>query len=178
MFGKPGASSIKIAQGSKEGRAGHGHRDREHQPGEEVPAVTSPITAEARKYVKVPGHRGDGVHLPDRARRAPRGLRRGHPGLHRGRARPGRLPTRVRAGSGSCPEPRSITVSDTDVYRSSPPQLSIPWDSPEVILRYDVVTITSAPQDSQIVGKQYEIQTVAKAGELRATRRFEVTGIM
>jgi hypothetical protein len=28
------------------------------------------------------------------------------------------------------------------------------------------------------VGKRYEIQTVAKAGELRATRRFEVTGLM
>ena len=29
-----------------------------------------------------------------------------------------------------------------------------------------------------MVGKRYEIQTVAKAGELRATRRFEVTGLM
>jgi hypothetical protein len=56
--------------------------------------------------------------------------------------------------------------------------LSIPWDVPEIIKRYDEVTILTAPQDSQMVGKRYEIQTVAKAGELRATRRFEVTGLM
>ena len=71
----------------------------------------------------------------------------------------------------------SVVVGDTDIYQMTT-NLSIPWDSPEVIGRYDVVTILTAPQDSQMVGKQYEIQTVAKAGELRATRRFEVTGIM
>jgi len=71
----------------------------------------------------------------------------------------------------------SVTVGDTDIYQQST-QLSIPWDSPAVILRYDEVTILTAPQDSQMVGKRYEIQTVAKAGELRATRRFEVTGIL
>lgn len=71
----------------------------------------------------------------------------------------------------------SITVGDTDVYQQST-QLSIPWNTPEVIVRYDEVEILTAPQDSQMVGKRYEIQTVAKAGELRATRRFEVTGVM
>lgn len=71
----------------------------------------------------------------------------------------------------------SVTVGDTDIYQQST-QLSIPWDTPEVIMRYDEVTILTAPQDSQMVGKRYEIQTVAKAGELRATRRFEVTGLM
>ena len=39
------------------------------------------------------------------------------------------------------------------------------------------MVILTAPHDSQVVGKRYEIQTVAKAGELRATRRFEVTGV-
>lgn len=71
----------------------------------------------------------------------------------------------------------SITVGDTDIYQQST-QLSIPWDTAEIIQRYDEVEILTAPQDSQMAGKRYEIQTVAKAGELRATRRFEVTGVM
>ena len=71
----------------------------------------------------------------------------------------------------------AIMVGDADIYQQAT-QLSIPWDSPEVIKRYDEVEILTAPQDSQVVGKRYEIQTVAKAGELRATRRFEVTGLM
>lgn len=71
----------------------------------------------------------------------------------------------------------SITVGDTDIYQMST-QLSIPWDTPAIVKRYDEVTILTAPQDSQMVGKRYEIQTVQKAGELRATRRFEVTGLM
>ena len=71
----------------------------------------------------------------------------------------------------------SITVGDTDVYQVST-NLSIPWDTTAVVARYDEVTILTAPQDSQMVGKRYEIQTVAKAGELRATRRFEVSGLM
>ena len=71
----------------------------------------------------------------------------------------------------------SFIVSDTDIYQQST-QLSIPWDTAAVIERYDEVTILTSPYDDQMVGKRYEIQTVAKAGELRATRRFEVTGIM
>ena len=71
----------------------------------------------------------------------------------------------------------SVVVGDTDLYQMTT-NLSIPWDSPEVVKRYDQVTILTAPQDSQMVGKRYEVQTIAKAGELRATRRFEVTGIM
>jgi hypothetical protein len=71
----------------------------------------------------------------------------------------------------------SVVVGDVDVYQMTT-NLSIPWDVPEIIKRYDEVTILTAPQDSQMVGKRYEIQTVAKAGELRATRRFEVTGLM
>lgn len=71
----------------------------------------------------------------------------------------------------------SFVVADADIYQMTT-NLSIPWDTPEVVLRYDQVTILTAPQDSQMVGKKYEIQTIAKAGELRATRRFEVAGIM
>jgi hypothetical protein len=71
----------------------------------------------------------------------------------------------------------SVVVGDADIYQMNT-NLSIPWDSAAVVKRYDQVTILTAPQDSQMVGKRYEIQTVAKAGELRATRRFEVTGLM
>ncbi len=71
----------------------------------------------------------------------------------------------------------SFIVADADIYQMST-NLSIPWDTPAIILYHDEVTILTAPQDSQMVGKRYEIQTIAKAGELRATRRFEVTGIM
>jgi hypothetical protein len=71
----------------------------------------------------------------------------------------------------------SFIVSDTDIYQQST-QLSIPWDTAAVIERYDEVLILTSPYDDQMVGKRYEIQTVAKAGELRATRRFEVTGIL
>jgi len=71
----------------------------------------------------------------------------------------------------------SVVVGDTDIYQMST-NLSIPWNAPEVIKRYDEAKILTAPQDSQMIGKRYEIQTIAKAGELRATRRFEVTGVM
>ena len=71
----------------------------------------------------------------------------------------------------------AVIVGDVDIYQMNT-NLSIPWDSAEIVKRYDQVTILTAPQDSQMVGKRYEIQTIAKAGELRATRRFEVTGIM
>lgn len=71
----------------------------------------------------------------------------------------------------------SVVVGDTDVYQMTT-NLSIPWDTPAEVKRYDQVTILTSPTDDQMVGKRYEIQTVAKAGELRATRRFEVTGLM
>lgn len=71
----------------------------------------------------------------------------------------------------------SFVVAETDIYQMTT-NLSIPWDTTTVIRRYDEVTILTAPQDSQMVDKRYQIQTVAKAGELRATRRFEVIGLM
>lgn len=75
------------------------------------------------------------------------------------------------------PSANAVVVGDTEIYQQTT-NLSIPWDTPDLIRRYDEVEILTAPQDSQMVGKRYEIQTVAKAGELRATRRFEVTGVM
>jgi hypothetical protein len=71
----------------------------------------------------------------------------------------------------------SVIVGDTDVYQQTT-NLSIPWDTTAVIKRYDEVIIVDEPNDPQMAGRRYEIQTVAKAGAMRATRRFEVTGIM
>lgn len=70
-----------------------------------------------------------------------------------------------------------IVLGDTETYQQTT-QLSIPWDTEEIIMRYDQVEILTAPQDSQLVGERFEIQNVVKGGELRATRRFEVTGVM
>ena len=84
--------------------------------------------------------------------------------------------------SGHEPDPHiataggAVVVGDTDVYTQAT-NLSIPWDTPAVIMRYDEVEIMTAPQDSQMVGERFEIATTAKAGELRATRRFEVTSM-
>lgn len=71
----------------------------------------------------------------------------------------------------------TVLVGETDVYLQ-PTQLSIPWNTTAIIKRGDEAEITGAPQDSQMVGKRFEIQNVAKAGELRATRRFEVISVM
>jgi hypothetical protein len=70
----------------------------------------------------------------------------------------------------------SVVVGDMDVYQVNT-NLSIPWDSMVIIKRFDEVEILTAPQDSLMVGKRFEIQSGAKAGELRATRRYEVTGL-
>jgi hypothetical protein len=70
----------------------------------------------------------------------------------------------------------SVIVGDMDVYQVST-NLSIPWDATVIIKRYDEVEIKTAPQDSLMVGKRFEIQSGAKAGELRATRRYEITGL-
>jgi hypothetical protein len=55
--------------------------------------------------------------------------------------------------------------------------LSIPWDADPVPITDDEVQILDAPTDPHMVGRRYRIVDVAKAGELRATRRFQVQGI-
>ncbi len=70
----------------------------------------------------------------------------------------------------------SVVVGGTDVYQVST-NLSLPWDSTVILKRYDEVEVVTAPQDSLMVGKRFEIQSGAKAGELRATRRYEITGL-
>lgn len=137
--------------------------------------MTSPITAEARKYVRsratevmeytcriTRSERPEGYD-EDTLVYTPEGLAEV---VYEGQCRIWELSS---AGA--------VVVGDAEIYQQTT-QLSIPWDTPALIMRYDEVEILTAPQDSQVVGKRYEIQTVAKAGELRATRRFEVTGVM
>jgi hypothetical protein len=68
----------------------------------------------------------------------------------------------------------AVVIGDSDIYQMNT-NLSIPWNESAVVKIHDEVEILTAPQDSQMVGKRFEIQSVAKAGELRATRRFTVT---
>lgn len=71
----------------------------------------------------------------------------------------------------------TVVIGDVDVYQQTT-NLSIPWNESPVIKRGDEVEILSAPTDSQMVGKRFEVQSIARAGELRATRRFMVTAVM
>ena len=68
----------------------------------------------------------------------------------------------------------TIVVGDNDVSQQDT-MLSIPWDETAIIKRHDEVKILTANTDSQVVGLRFEVQTIEKAGELRATRRFAVT---
>jgi hypothetical protein len=55
-------------------------------------------------------------------------------------------------------------------------QLSIPWNTSPVPRKDDEVEIITSPQDPEMVGKRFVIDSSAKTGELRATRRFSVRG--
>lgn len=55
-------------------------------------------------------------------------------------------------------------------------QLSIPWDVDPVPIKYDQVQILAHNTDDSLIGKRFEILSGAKAGELRATRRFAIQG--
>lgn len=68
----------------------------------------------------------------------------------------------------------AVVLGDTDLIVQTT-NLSIPWDVSVLPRRNDEVLITGAPgEDPFVIGKRYQIQTSAKAGEMRATRRFEV----
>lgn len=69
-----------------------------------------------------------------------------------------------------------MTVVNEDEIVMQNTQLSIPWDASPVPRKEDEVVITSSNTDSAVVGKRFVIDSSAKAGELRATRRFAVRG--
>lgn len=65
-----------------------------------------------------------------------------------------------------------VVISETDITMQNT-QLSIPWDAQVVPQRFDEVLILTSP-DPALINKRFQIQTSAKAGEMRATRRFSV----
>jgi hypothetical protein len=80
-------------------------------------------------------------------------------------------PCRLWEVSGGAP----VVVGEDDIVMQST-QLSIPWDVPVVPKKDDEVVITAHPTDQYVVGKRFVIDSSAKAGDLRATRRFAVRG--
>lgn len=65
------------------------------------------------------------------------------------------------------------TDADLDIAST---QISLPWDSP-LLKKDDEIVIISAVTDDTMVGKRFQVQSGAKAGELRATRRYAVMAI-
>ena len=70
----------------------------------------------------------------------------------------------------------AISVAGDDITIQNT-NLSIPWDTGVLPKRNDEVLILSAVSDPHVVGKRYQIESSAKAGEMRATRRFMVTAM-
>jgi len=67
----------------------------------------------------------------------------------------------------------AVTIGDADIDIQET-QLSTPWNAP-LAKKDDEVYIYFAPtQDKQMEGRRFQIQSSAKAGELRATRRYAV----
>lgn len=67
-----------------------------------------------------------------------------------------------------------VVISEEDITMQST-QLSIPWATSPVPRRDDEVTITDS-RDDELIGKRFVIDSSAKSGELRPTRRFSVRG--
>ena len=69
-----------------------------------------------------------------------------------------------------------LNVGGEDLMLEST-QASFPYDT-MLFRKDDEIVITAAPvQDLLLIGSRYQIQTKAKAGELRATRRYTVTSV-
>ena len=69
-----------------------------------------------------------------------------------------------------------VLIAEDEVTMQST-QLSIPWDTSPVPRKNDEVEITSSRTDAFLVGKRFQIDSSAKAGEMRATRRFAVKAL-
>lgn len=67
----------------------------------------------------------------------------------------------------------AVEINGDDVVIQST-QLSIPWDVTADIRRNDEIVITSSSTDTMLVGARFRVMSVARAGELRPTRRFEI----
>jgi hypothetical protein len=70
----------------------------------------------------------------------------------------------------------AVMLGETDIMVQNV-QLSLPWNSP-ILRKNDQIVITYAPtQDTSMLGKRFEIISSARAGELRATRRYNVKAV-
>ena len=67
----------------------------------------------------------------------------------------------------------TVTIGGENDLDISSTQFSTPWDAP--VARKDDEVIILEHHDQAMVGKRLQIQSTAKAGELRATRRYNVT---
>jgi hypothetical protein len=71
---------------------------------------------------------------------------------------------------------QALNIGGTDLMVENL-QLSLPYDTP-ILKRNDEVEITNTPdQDTSIAGKRFRVLSSARAGELRATRRYAVEAI-
>lgn len=69
-----------------------------------------------------------------------------------------------------------VTVGSEDEISMQSVQLTIPWGTTPVPRKWDEVTVIDAARDDYLIGKRFVIDSSAKAGELRATRRFSIRG--
>lgn len=70
----------------------------------------------------------------------------------------------------------SLNLGGEDIMMEST-QASFPHDAP-LFRKDDEIVITACPPaDAKLTGQRFQIQTKAKAGELRATRRYTVTAV-
>lgn len=70
----------------------------------------------------------------------------------------------------------AINLGDSDLDISST-MISTPYDAPVAKKNDEVVILNGPSQDTSVQGRRYQIQSSAKAGELRATRTYSVTAV-
>ena len=69
-----------------------------------------------------------------------------------------------------------VTMIGEDTVSMQNEVISIPWDVEVLPKEYDEVQILTHDTDPMMVGKRYVIDSSAKAGDMRPTRRFNVRG--
>lgn len=69
-----------------------------------------------------------------------------------------------------------VLINEDEVLMQNT-QLSIPWDIETLPKRKDEIEIIGSRSDDLVVGKRFVIESSAKAGELRSTRRFAVSSV-
>ncbi len=69
----------------------------------------------------------------------------------------------------------TVVIGEADVDIPST-QISFPHDT-ELFRKDDEVIVIASTHDPAMVGKRYQLQSSAKAGELRPTRRYTATAV-